>query len=68
MAKKKHIIDFPEGKGRYCYLFWIDKVKYNKQRKVDIIKRCLMNPYTTILIIIIGWSKLFQSHSFQNMA
>lgn len=36
MAKKKHIINFPEGRGQYWYLFWIGKIKYNKQRKVDL--------------------------------
>ncbi|WP_449399980.1 hypothetical protein [Chryseobacterium wanjuense] len=41
MSKKKHIIDFPEGKGRYWYLFWIGKVKYNKQRKVDFYNKMM---------------------------
>ncbi|WP_034734520.1 hypothetical protein [Chryseobacterium indologenes] len=36
MTKKKHIIDFPKGRGRYWYLFWIGKIKYDKQRKVDL--------------------------------
>lgn len=41
MAKKKHIIDFPEGRGRYWYLFWIGKVKYDKQRKVDFYNKMI---------------------------
>jgi hypothetical protein len=36
MAKKKHIIEFPAGRGGYWYLFWLGKVRYNnKQRKID---------------------------------
>jgi hypothetical protein len=36
MAKKKHIIEFPAGRGGYWYFFWLGKVRYNnKQRKID---------------------------------
>lgn len=68
MSKKKHIIDFPKGKGRYWYLFWIGKVKYNKQRKVDFYNKMMPDESWYNNIDYNNWVvKLFQSHSYQNM-